>query len=159
MSVRKLHQENLIVSAPKVEHLAIRRRDWTSLRDRLSVCRPPIPWMSPAGWLAVGCGIGGLFTAYTLSPSQEILQTRVTAAALALLVVGIILLYVSRRLTTHAVDQVDALRTEMNVIEAECDVTPDDLATAEIYGQAVREIASRRLPPASERLPIDAPPE
>jgi len=137
MAVRKLNQDNVIVSAPKVEHLAIRRRDWDRIRKSLKVCRPPIPWMSNAGWLAGGGGIGGIFSAYTLVPADPVQQARISTGAVSLMILGLILLYASWSVSKRTKDDVATLQEEMTAIEAECDMTAEEQqATATLLAKA-----------------------
>jgi hypothetical protein len=123
MSTAPQPQQHVITAPSRVEHYAVRRRDWLRIRNSLQVCRPATPWMEPAGWATIGASISGGFTYFGLSfaaPPAWLVATIICASALFLLMGGALLAgaYGSKRV---AQDRVSEMQRDMDEIAAECD--------------------------------------
>lgn len=119
-----IEERKFVVQSPgRIEHLAVRKRDWKTIYDSLGQCEPPLTWTSALGWSAVGAGVGGVFSWIGIkdTDASPLLKSATGVAAICLVVLGVVCLIISREIAKATTKMVDRIRTQMDDIAAESD--------------------------------------
>ncbi|MFY0400780.1 hypothetical protein [Brevundimonas naejangsanensis] len=119
-----MEQRKFVVQSPgRIEHLAVRKRDWKMIYDSVLDCEPRLVWSSALGWASLGAGAGGFFSYAGIreTNASEFLKSTSLAAAIALVFLGGICLLMSREFAKTAKNTAARIRGQMDDIQAESD--------------------------------------
>ena len=119
-----IEERKFVVQSPgRIEHLAVRKRDWKTIYDSIMDCEPKLIWASALGWGALGAGIGGLFSYAGIkdTDASAFIKSASIVAAIALIAIGIICLLMSREMTKTAKSAAARIRLQMDAIQEESD--------------------------------------